>query len=182
MIGAGMDMVQALAAQASGAGTQVVQGDLVLAYCRAARAVRMAMLLQSHLIAEPGARTAVAQPAAAREDRVAPTDEDPGRPEAERDENAERPERPERELAERLERDDIYRQVRTRPVIELVAEIANDLGLSPDWPQMPPEPGAEGECDEDPAFAPLRADPPRSPARAGAAAKPTDGTFRLDTG
>jgi acyl-CoA synthetase (AMP-forming)/AMP-acid ligase II len=38
--------------------------------------------------------------------------------------------------AERLERDDIYRLVQTRPVHELVAEIANDLGLSPDWPDL----------------------------------------------
>jgi hypothetical protein len=164
LIGAGMDMVQGLAAQASGAGPRVVQGDVILAYSRAARAVRMAMLLQSHLVAEFGAaRDARAGDAAgtvgaqARADRVveALADRERDRPEP--------AERREAERAERLERDDIYRAVQTRPARELVAEIANDLGLSPDWPETMDAPEAPDDVDGDarrPPFAPRRSQPP----------------------
>ena len=158
MIGAGMDMVQALAAQAAGAGPRVVEGDVVLAYSRAARAVRLAILLQSHLIAEP--ETAVAERTAADADRVEPVAEDVAGRERDPDETAERPAR---ERAERLERDDIYRDVRTRPVGELVIEICRNLGLAPDWPDLPPEPCVEGEFADDDlgaAFTPYRSQSP----------------------
>lgn len=163
MIAAGMDMVQALAAQAAGSGPKVIEGDLILAYSRASRAVRMAILLQSHLIAEPDAR-----PEAALDAELEPEgspDEPAAQDLAER-EPIEFAERREAERGERLERDDIYRAVLTRPAGELVVEICRDLGLDPDWPDLPPEPGAEDVIVGDyvgASFAPCR---PRSPPRA----------------
>ena len=41
MIAAGMDMVQALAAQAAGSGPKVIEGDLILAYSRASPTLRV---------------------------------------------------------------------------------------------------------------------------------------------
>ena len=164
MIGAGMDMVQALAAQAAGAGPQVVEGDVILAYSRAARAVRMAILLQSHLIAEPDAgRDAVAERAAADADRVEPPAEDLAGRERDPDESTERPAR---EYAERLERDDIYRNVRTRPVGELVAEIGRDLGIDPDWPELSPEPDRHNDVADADAGAAFVAHRSQSPPQA----------------
>ncbi len=48
----GLELAEALVAQAKGAGPQVVEGDAALAYDRVARAVRMAVMLQSRLIAD----------------------------------------------------------------------------------------------------------------------------------
>ena len=45
----GLQIAEALAAQAKGEGPKVVEGDLALAYDRVARAVRMAAMLQSRL-------------------------------------------------------------------------------------------------------------------------------------
>ncbi|MEI9889794.1 MAG: hypothetical protein WDN45_03395 [Caulobacteraceae bacterium] len=48
----GLELAEALVAQAKGTGPQVVEGDVALAYDRVARAVRMAVMLQSRLIAD----------------------------------------------------------------------------------------------------------------------------------
>jgi hypothetical protein len=49
------------------------------------------------------------------------------------------------ETAERLDDDDIYGDVLTRPVGELVALICRDLGLEPDWAQLGQEAWAQAE-------------------------------------
>ena len=158
LIGAGMAMVQGLAAQASGAGPMVARGDVILAYSRAARAVRMAILLQTHLVAECGAPRHAAAGDAARSDAAAVE----ARADAERD-SPDIAARREGERAERLERDDIYRMVQTRPAQELVIEIARDLGLSADWPQATDASEPAGERDGevfDAPFTPRRSGPP----------------------
>jgi hypothetical protein len=126
---------------------QVVAGDgdllaLAAAYDRVARAVRMAILLQSKLIkqlldwdrqtdnmatqgldAPQGRREADIQRAAAERDR----------------EHAEHIERLVGQGGERLEQDDIYKEVNSRPVSELIAMICRDIGLDPDWPRLAQE-------------------------------------------
>ncbi len=113
------------------------QGDILAlagSYDRVARAVRMAILLQSKLIkqlldwdrqtASPntsqGRREAEIERAAAERDR-------------------EHAEHMERLGGERLEQDDIYKEVNSRPVSELIAMICRDIGLDPDWPRQAQE-------------------------------------------
>src|SRR6478609_6177044 len=74
----GLEIVEALAAQAKGTGPQVVEGDIALAYDRVARSVRMAVMLQSRLIEDvrlarekPAKAAEAADPAKARKDTVA---------------------------------------------------------------------------------------------------------------
>jgi hypothetical protein len=173
LIGAGMDLVQGLAAQAAG-GPKVVEGDVALAYSRLSRAVRMAMLLQSRLVAEPEAETPpqddddpasmsvywikpgeiLTEQRLARSERVEQIVESIARGETGDDEAAEHIRR---EAAERLERDDIYGDVLTRPVSELVFEICRDLNLAPDWPRLARQPWARREMDGGKAGAPLKA-------------------------
>lgn len=116
------------------------EGDIVTlagAYDRVARAVRMAILLQSKLIkqlldwdrqtanlaAPQGRREAEIQRAAAERDR----------------EHAEHIERLVGQAGERLDQDDIYKEVNSRPVSELIAGICRDIGLDPDWPRRTQE-------------------------------------------
>jgi hypothetical protein len=114
---------------------QVVAGDgdivaMARAYDRTARAVRLAILLQSKLIRQlqdwdrqtaslgvsQDRRKAEIQRAAAERDR-------------------EQAEHIERLTGDRLEQDDIYKEVNSRPVSELIAMICQDIGLDPDWPR-----------------------------------------------
>lgn len=169
LIAAGMDLVQGLAAQAEG-GPKVVEGDVALAYSRVSRSVRMAMLLQTRLAAEPEAEAAaepkttyftwlepensIAERTAARKERVEQIVEDLARREQGDDEAAEHIRR---EAAERLERDDLYGEVLTRPISELVFEICRDLNLAPDWPRLARQPWARREMADGKAGAPLKA-------------------------
>jgi len=168
LIAAGMDLVQGLAAQAEG-GPKVVEGDVALAYSRVSRSVRMAMLLQTRLAAEPEAEAAepkttyftwlepensIAERTAARKERVEQIVEDLARREQGDDEAAEHIRR---EAAERLERDDLYGEVLARPISELVFEICRDLNLAPDWPRLARQPWARREMADGKAGAPLKA-------------------------
>jgi hypothetical protein len=58
------------------------------------------------------------------------------------------------EAAERLEHDDIYGDLTTRPVGEIVALICRDLRLSPDWSRWAQEAWAQEE---------IRSGAPQSP-------------------
>jgi len=121
---------------------QVVAGEgdllaLAAAYDRVARAVRMAILLQSKLIKQlqdwdrQTALLAARSLGAGQAQREA----DIERAAAVRDrEHAEHIERLVGQGAERLEQDDIYKEVNSRPVSELIAMIRQDIGLDPDWP------------------------------------------------
>jgi hypothetical protein len=141
----GLRMARAITDQATGEATAepVIQGDLPLAFSRASRAVRMAVLLQAKLIQDikTGGRKA-----APGEDQ-GPTEVvlrwlDP-QDEPERDEPEERDqpstERAENERRERLERDDIHAAVMGRPKEEVIAEIRRDLGVAPEASDLPRE-------------------------------------------
>jgi len=136
--------------QATGA-AQVVTGDVWLAYARVARAVRLTVALQSALMRDlqaldevterhlKGGRSNAAQRRKARVrrilDRVI---------EAEVADAAEG-ERLAGEARERLEHDDIYGDVLSKPVGEIVALVCRDLGLSPDWSRLAQEAWAQEE-------------------------------------
>src|SRR6185437_613156 len=67
---AGLEVIEALTAQAKGAGPKVVDGDVALAFSRVSRAVRMAVLLQHELAqdaADPPMISPMASPDAALE-------------------------------------------------------------------------------------------------------------------
>jgi len=159
----GMDMVQALRAQVCDGGPQVVEGDVVLAYSRLSRAVRMAILLQSNLLSDkpPAGGSGTETVGDGRDDDAA--DEIWGRPLPEPTArrmgkfsrlmrhivecSVEAPERLERvlaEAAERLEADDVRRAIAGRPYGEVIAIICRDLGLQPDWERIPHKPNRLG--------------------------------------
>ena len=127
---AGMELVEALVAQAKG-GEAVVEGDVAMAFNRVARAVRQTSMLQSKLIEalqdyETGraCRKAAARASAARLVRGVIDDDRPR--------DAERAERLAAEAAERLREED-FGDLLARPFAEAVAEIVRDLCLTPDW-------------------------------------------------
>ena len=148
----GLQIVEALADQAKG-GRIVVVGDLALAYDRVARAVRMTVMLRSRLVAEgretaakpASAAGAAADPAAARKDAISRVIKRI----AQGDERLDGFQMAwaAREARERLEHDDIYGEVMSQPVSELVGRICHDLGLNPDWAQLAQEAWAQDEID-----------------------------------
>jgi len=158
----GLNIARAVERQATGGATceatsqatgaaQVVTGDVSLAYARVARAVRLTVALQSALMRDlqaldevterhlKGGRSNAAQRRKARVrrilDRVI---------EAEVADAAEG-ERLAGEARERLEHDDIYGDVLSKPVGEIVALVCRDLGLSPDWSRLAQEAWAQEE-------------------------------------
>jgi hypothetical protein len=154
-----------------------------MAFSRAARAVRMTALLQSRLLQEmeqAAARTdyqrrdesfraGQAADAEAREDpafshkaRVEAIVERVARAETD---DEERLDRLMTEAAERLDDDDIYGDVLTRPVGELVALICRDLGLDPDWDRLSLEAWAEAEIAAAPPGSPFKPPPPQGAIR-----------------
>ena len=58
---------------------------------------------------------------------------------------------------ERLERENLYGDIMTRPVSEIIDKICRDLGLSPDWPRLAQEPWARDEIASGTAGPPLAA-------------------------
>ncbi|CAN7515814.1 hypothetical protein LJR225_003708 [Phenylobacterium sp. LjRoot225] len=152
---------------------QVVQGDLALAYGRAARAVRLTLALQARVIKDlqaldecegrrqSGARAARQQLEAARKARVERIVERVIKAELA---DADEVDRLADEAYERLDDDDIYGDLMARPVSETIARICRDLGLSPDWSRLAEEAWAQAEIDAGVAASPLMAltwaDPP----------------------
>ena len=139
-----------------------------IAYARVARAVRMTLMLQYKLIADLQALEAKAAHEAAHANclrgtqrvglkfdqkerigriisRIAEAD---GADEDEVERLAE-------EAAERLDQDDLYGDILTRPVSALIAQICDDLGLEPDWPQLAEEAWAKAEIENGAAGGPL---------------------------
>jgi len=159
---------------------RVVQGDLALAYGRAARAVRLTLALQAKMVTElqaldesearqqRGERQKLAAARKARVERIVERvikAEFTG--EAEIDRLAEA-------AYERLEDDDVYGALLSRPVSEIIERVCRDLGLAPDWSRLAEEAWAQEEIEAGVAAAPLLAlrwlDPP--PLAAGCAADP----------
>ena len=139
-----------------------------MAYARVARAVRMTILLQSKLIADLQALEAKAAHEAAhgrclngtqrvglecdQKDRIGRII---GRIAWADGADEDEVERLAEEAAERLDQDDLYGDILTRPVSELIAQICDDLGLQPDWPQLAEEAWAKAEIDSGAAGGPL---------------------------
>ena len=147
---AGMEIIDALTAQAKGTGPKVVEGDLALAFGRVSRAVRMAVLLQDQLTPglkdpEEAAKQAEAQGRKAHIDRAVRVVRRVARDHCRHEPFAVSTYA--REAAERLDDDDIYALVASRPVGELVALICRDFGLEPDWDALSAEAWAQAEID-----------------------------------
>ena len=164
----GLQISRAIARQATGAGADdglpaqdLAKGDVPLAYARVARAVRMTLLLQSKLIRELQFREASLARDAARaeadqsEDRKARVERIVGRIALAEHDDVETVEQLVEEAAERLDQDDIYGDVLSKPVSEIVARVCQDLGLDPDWPRLAEEAWAREEIQSGAAGSPL---------------------------
>ena len=139
--------------------------EAALAHARVSRAVRMTALLQTRLIQDIGrlrswaALTAEqARAAAQAEVEDAKVSADPAYGHKARVEaivsrviraQTDDPDRIERlvcETGERLDDDDIYGDVSTRPVGQLVSLICRDLDIAPDWARLAEEAWAKAEA------------------------------------
>jgi len=145
---------------------RTLQG-LAMAYARAARAVRMVVLLQSKVVrdlesaerlaafdapAEASRRRAARH--AASEARKLSLERIIVRVAEGQSADQEALLALAVDAAERLDNEDIYGDVLTRPMGEIVARICRDLGLDPDWSRLAQEAWAEAE---------IAAAPPGSP-------------------
>jgi hypothetical protein len=136
----GLRMARAITDQATGEATTepVIQGDLPLAFSRASRAVRMAVLLQAKLIQDIKTGGRKAAPSEEKDEDECPVNwevywlDSDGNPVRDKFHEREEPstERRDGEACERLERDDIYAAVMGRPKEEVIARIREDLGVA----------------------------------------------------
>jgi hypothetical protein len=122
--------------------------EAALGYARVSKSVRMTLMLQTqaikaiqHLESHAHVRLDSAE-ATQRKDRVERIVE---RIAEQEHGDAEEVERLVAETAERLDQDDIYGDVLSRPLSELIAEICKDIGLDPDWPRLADEAWAREE-------------------------------------
>jgi hypothetical protein len=158
----GLDLARAIARPATAETTpdappetptapHAAKGDVCLAFARAARAVRLTIALQSRLIGELRALDEVADrhrtagPIIAARERKARVQRIVERVLEAEIGDANEYHRLAAEARERLEHDEIYGDVLTRPVGELIALICRDLGLSPDWSRLAQEAWAQEE-------------------------------------
>ena len=128
------------------------------AYARTARAVRLSLMLQAQVIKQIQAldsHGAYLAACAAREDatqrddlmeqRKARVERIVERIATREHEDTDHIERLVEETCERLDHDDLYGDLLSRPVSELVAVICKDLGLDPDWTNLAQEAWAREE-------------------------------------
>jgi hypothetical protein len=140
----------------------VLEG-LTRAYGRAARAVRLSLMLQDRLIKELTAFDKRAAQDAAwdlgqdRRARKGLVERIVGRVIAGAHDDDDAVDRLAAETAERLDHEDLYGPILDRPVGELVAMICRDLGLAPDWAGLSQEAWAVDEAAGDIASGPLEA-------------------------
>jgi len=165
LAGAGMELVEALVAQAKGTGPKVVEGDLGLAYSRVSRAVRLAVLLHHQLsqgavdpvtTAEEAARQAAAEHKKAHIARAVRIIE-----RVAMDHCRIKPSKAgdyAYTARERLEDDDIHALVASRPIGELVALLCRELGLEPNWDALEQEAWAQAEIASGAAGSPFLED------------------------
>jgi hypothetical protein len=160
---------------------RVVEGDIALAYSRAARAVRLTVALQAKLVKDlqaldeglarkrrgdqVNASRALEASQAARKARVERIVERVIQAETFDEGEVDRL----TEAAyERLDHDEIYGDLLARPVSEILALICRDLGLSPDWSRLAEEAWAQEEIESGVAGSPWTTlkwvDPPAPPA------------------
>jgi len=172
----GLEIARAIERQATGS-VEGVRPDLPMAYARVARSVRMTLMLQSKVIealramqskADQQARSAqlqreFARPGLvrARKVRIARI---VGRIAWADGQDHERVKRLAREAFERLEQDELYGDILSRPVSEIIALICKDMGLDPDWPRLAEEAWAKAEIAAGGPLAALTAPPRPAPA------------------
>jgi hypothetical protein len=131
----------------------IVLADISLAYERVARAVRMTFALQSRLIADLQALDrGTGLDATGRKERVGRI---VGRVVEAGEHDFHTARSLVKEARERLEHDDIYGDVMSKPVSELIDQICRDLGLSPDWEGLAQEAWAREEMEGGSAGSPL---------------------------
>jgi hypothetical protein len=169
------------AAEARAAGGPVRDG-VAMAFGRVSRAVRLSVLLHARLLSDmdeadrrgryvsPMDREAEDARLADEEARRDPAYGHKARVEAivgrvarAEIDDEDRLERLTTEAAERLDDEDLYGDVLTRPVGELVALICRDLGLDPDWERLSQEAWARAEIAAAPPGSPFLL--PQTPAR-----------------
>jgi hypothetical protein len=172
----GLEIARAIERQATGS-KEGVRPDLPMAYARVARAVRMTLMLQSKAIealqamqskADQQARSAqlqreFAHPGLVRARKVR-IGRIVGRIAWADGQDHERVKRLAREAFERLEQDELYGDILSRPVSEIIALICKDMGLEPDWPRLAEEAWAKAEIAAGGALAALTAPPRPAPA------------------
>jgi hypothetical protein len=173
----GLAIATALEQQVTAKGAAAPAGEAALAYARVSRAVRLTVALQSSVLQDLQALDRAAgsrlyeqgckaerdqqRRARAHRDRVARVLDRVIEGEAASEAEGER-------LAaaayERLEHDDIYGDLATRSVSEIIDLVCRDLGLAPDWVSLAEEAWAKQEIETRTAAAPLAAlgghDPP----------------------
>ncbi len=165
----GLEIARAIEREATQAGSpesapHSVGAHIPMAYARVSRAVRMTILLQSKLIADLQTLEAKAAHEAAQAKLARPVLERVQKARIERivgriagadGADEDEVERLAEETAEWLDQDDLYGDILTRPVSEIIALICKDLGLTPDWPQLAEEAWAKAEIESGAAAGPL---------------------------
>lgn len=186
---AGLEAALAIEARAKAAVQDhtIDLNGLSLAYDRVARAVRMTIALQARLIED--ARTREDEAEAAAQDDLAERQEIHKIRAVGVVERVIEAERQDFDEVSRLvlkaetllDDEDLYDDVLSRPIGELVARICRDLGLSPDWTRLAEEAWAKKEMAEGAAgspFAEWSADRTRPPPLAGEVPERAEGAFR----
>lgn len=156
----GLDIARAAGRKAAQCGeTPSPDGadNTAMAYARVARAVRLTLMLQAKLV------TDIRRLDAAEDGRIAEIQDAEARSEPEyrhkvrverivervalaaHGDDEDKVDALMREAGERLDDDDIYRDILTRPVGELVASLCRDLNLDPDWAKLAQEAWAQDE-------------------------------------
>jgi hypothetical protein len=116
-------------------------------YARVSRAVRQTLMLQAELVRQADCAAEVATlkrgfRADERKQQIVRIIDRIAYPPSETPEQAERLIQ---EARERLDGDEIYGDVLSRPISEIIAAICQDLGLDPDWPDLAQEAWAQAE-------------------------------------
>jgi hypothetical protein len=163
----GLDVAETVGRQARGEDEAPARsGDLSLAFARVSRAVRLTVALQQKLVDGLAALEAGVIPGApaikgdpdpdyvlkARVERIVERTA-----EAEHEHDAGKVDRLVAESAERLDDIDLYGDLLDRPMSEIVARIAEDIGLPLDWSRMAGEAWARTEMAQGQTGEPLAA-------------------------
>jgi hypothetical protein len=165
----GMTLCRAIVRQATDPDAgPVIKGDVDLAFSRAALAVRRTVALRDRLMTELEAWDAAAARGVLKAERdqdyLDEAAETVSRERVQRivkraietDRRSDRDtERLCEDAEERLEDSDIYGDMADRPFSEIVAQICQDLGVTPDWSRMAQEAWAREEMEHGPVGAPL---------------------------
>ena len=189
---AGLNLALAIERQGTAQdAAETTASDVALAYGRVSRAVRLTLALQAKVVQdlqaldEVAARRLDGDRAKAERERQSLAQQRKDRVQriVERVIEAEAPcetevDRLADEAAERLEHDDIYGDLTTRPVGEIIALVCRDLGLSPDWSRLAEEAWAQDEIEGRAPGSPFAAPPsprwldPEEPAAVAGPAPP----------